>query len=288
MFYNIKKFILAFLNRTKPVYSAIGFIILFFALSMSSYAVYDVIYRSENPTALMVDSTTDTPECNVMGINLHGSLETYLPKDIEDSDFVASENITYYIEQAEDDEKIRAIVLEVDSRGGYPVAAEEVANALKNAKKPTVALIRESGQSAAYWASTGADRIFASINSDVGSIGVTSSYLDNIGKNQKEGNNYIQLSAGKFKDAGDPDKVLTEEERAIFMRDLKIIHNNFIEAVSENRNMPIEKVHAIADGSSVLGAKAKNLGLIDEIGGISEVKKYLNKKIGEEVEICWY
>ena len=103
------------------------------------------------------------------------------------------------------------------------MAAEEVVNALKNATKPTIALIREGGVSAAYYAASGADIIFASENSDVGSIGITMSYMDNTKKNQAEGLTYNQLSIGKYKDSGDPDKPLTAEEKELFMRDIKIL-----------------------------------------------------------------
>ena len=143
---------------------------------------------------------TGETSCNVLGIELHGDLTTYIPPTDTDEDgfalidSTASENIIYAINDAENDESIKAIILEVDSYGGFPVAGEEVANALKNANKPTVALIREGGASAAYMAASGADTIFASKNSDVGSIGVTMSYLDYTQQNQKEGLAYVALS----------------------------------------------------------------------------------------------
>ncbi|QQR82490.1 S49 family peptidase [Candidatus Campbellbacteria bacterium] len=265
--------------------------IAFIALSFISYAIYDsVMYGGTDSTDQYV--TDADSDCSVLGINLHGDLYTYIPSTnsedpTEDSDVVASEEIMGLIEQANDDENIKGIIVEVDSFGGYPVAGEEVANAIKASRKPVVAFIRQSGTSAAYWAVITADRIFASKNSDIGSIGVTISYLENVGKNEKDGLSYVQLSAGKYKDAGSPDKPLTAEEKALIIRDLKIIHENFIKEVSENRDIPIEKVRAIADGSSVLGERAKELGLIDEIGGYSEAKSYIEKEIGEKAEICW-
>lgn len=263
----------------------------FITLSFVSYAIYDsVMYGTGDSTDQSIAEANS--ECSVLGINLHGDLYTYIPKmNSEDSsegiDAVASEEIMSTIEQANDDENIKGIIVEVDSLGGYPVAGEEVANAIKASKKPVVAFIRQSGTSAAYWAVITADKIFASKNSDIGSIGVTTSYLDNVGKNQKDGLSYVQLSAGKYKDAGNPDKSLTAEEKALIMRDLKIIHENFIKEVSENRNIPLEKVQAIADGSSVLGERAKELGLIDEIGGYAEAKQYIEENIGEKAEVCW-
>lgn len=267
-------------------------------LYLSAYGFierFDIDIKKFQESSLSDSSTEVSPEnedCNVSGINLHGAIVTYIPtgyleSDGADTDIVSSESILYYIDQANKNENIKAILVEVDSSGGLPVAGEEIANTLKASSKPTVAVIRQTGASAAYWAISSADYIFASKNSDIGSIGVTSSYLDNVSKNQKDGYGYVQLSAGKYKDTGSPDKPLTEEERILLVRDINIVHQNFISAVSVNRSIPLEEVKKIADGSTVLGETAKSLNLIDEIGGITEGEKYLSEKIGEEVEICW-
>lgn len=248
---------------------------------------------SSSSSSASSDSSSDTKDnCSVLGINLHGELVTYIPAHADmdptfNYDAIASENVVGYINMANDNPNIKAIIVEVDSPGGSPVAGEEIANAIKNSNKPVIAMVRQTGASASYWAISGAKRIFASKNSDVGSIGVTGSYLSNVEKNKKSGYTYVQLSIGKYKDAGNPDKPLTAEEKALFLRDANIIYNNFIETVSRNRNIPIQKVKSIADGSTFLGQKAKELGLIDEIGGISEVDKYISKTIGEKSQICW-
>lgn len=283
----------SFFRKHQRAFYVTGILVLFFVFSIASQAVYDA-FKSES---FANSESWDTASCNVMGINLHGMIATYVPAqgsadDPEEyqamyGDAIGSEDVVGSIWGANYDDSIKAILLEIDSTGGYPVAGEEIANALKESTKPTVVVIRQSGLSAAYWASTGAKQIFASKNSDVGSIGVTSSYIDNVGKNQKDGNAYVQLSSGKYKDAGDPNKVLTEEEKQLFLRDIKITHENFIEAVAANRNIPIEEVRALADGSSVLGEKAKELKLIDQIGGWTEAQNYIEEQIGEKPEICW-
>jgi protease-4 len=86
---------------------------------------------------------------------------------------------------------------------------------------------------------------------------------------------------------GNPDKPLTAEERELYMRDINIIYENFIKTVSENRSLPLERVRAIADGSTVLGETAKTLGLIDQIGGMPEVEAYLKEIVGDAPEYCW-
>lgn len=149
-----------------------------------------------------------------------------------------------------------------------------------------MAVIRGAGASGAYWAATGADRIFASSSSDVGSIGVTMSYLDNTKKNEADGFTYNELSAGKFKDTGDPNKILTEEEKQLLQRDIDIVYEKFISAVAANRNLDIEKVRVLADGSTMMGDAALASGLIDQIGGTSEAREYLKGIIGEDATVC--
>jgi protease-4 len=232
--------------------------------------------------------------CNITGINLHGQLLSYIPLHSENdssSDFnydsFSSENIVESIKQANNNENIKAIILEIDSRGGSPIGGHEISFAVKNSEKPVIGLIRSMGASASYLAVSGADKIFASNYSDVGGIGITMSYLSNVAKNKKDGYTFEQLSVGKFKDSGSSDKPLTKEERNLFMRDTNILYENFIKEVSENRNIPLEEVRKNADGSTVLGEKAKELGLIDEIGGLPEVEQYLKETIGEKPNICW-
>ena len=242
------------------------------------------------------DTNSENGECNVAHITLHGDLISYITPldsalsekgDQSTEDETASENIVRSIEQAEKNEEIKAILVEVDSYGGYPVPGEEIAIAIQNAKKPTGALIRAGGVSAAYMAISGADKIFASRFSDVGGIGVTMSYLDHVKHNTKEGLTYISLSSGKFKDTGDPNKSLSQEEKNLLLRDVNILHKNFVKMVAENRNLDIEKVEKLADGSTMLGEMALQNGLIDQLGGMSEAKEYLKEKMGTGVKVCW-
>lgn len=273
----------------KSVLKAVIFAIIFFFIFQLLSAVFNV---DQNTSFEDLKNENYNENCSVFGIGIHGTLMTYLPAHSENDpdfnyDITASENVIDNIKVANENPKIKAILIDVDSPGGLPVAGEEIAIALKNSTKPTVALIRQTGASASYWAVSSAGRIFASRNSDVGSIGVTGSYLDSTNKNLKDGYQYIPLTTGEFKDTGNPNKPLTQAEKDLIMRDLKIIFKNFIEDVSKNRNIPIEKVESLADGSTVLGLTAKEVGLIDEIGGMPEVEKYLEEKIGEKPYICW-
>ena len=274
-------------NIVKLVFTLAIFILIFYSL----FIIGPFKDKTSSDSSIN-DSSTQDPNCNVAGINLHGSLVTYIPNHADNDttfnyDTTSSEDVVGAITSANDNPNIKAIVIEVDSGGGSPTGGNEIAEAVKSSQKPVIAMIREVGASASYWAISGASKIFANMNSNVGSIGVTSSYLSNVQKNAKDGLVYEQLSVGKYKDSGSANKPLTQEERNLFMRDNLIIYQNFIEAVSINRNIPIEKVKSFSDGSTVLGQKAKDLGLIDTIGEIGEVEKYLEQTTGEKPDICW-
>jgi protease-4 len=232
----------------------------------------------------------ESPACNVADIKLYGSLVYYPGEGLGLSggnvDQTAAEDIRQKIETADANPSIKAILLQVDSAGGDPVAGEDVAAALAHAAKPTVALVGDSGDSAAYWAATGARTIFASANSSLVDIGVTQSYLDETNQDEQNGLKFVSLSTGKYKDMGSPDTPLTSEEKALFLRDLDITMQNFIGDVAENRNLSVASVTAIADGSSMLGQMALQDGLIDKIGNIYDVRNFLKEKIGTAAAIC--
>lgn len=232
-------------------------------------------------------------ECDNIGlIRLHGKIVTYdyyygYQDGISD-DIVSSDQIVRFIENANKRDHIKGLIIEIDSGGGLPVASEEIMSALKRSTKPTIAVIRDTGVSGAYLAASGADRIYASEMSDVGGIGVTMSYLDHSKKHDEEGITYQQISSGKFKDAGSQDKELTDEERELLMRDVIETHRIFMRIVAENRGLDTEEVEKIADGSSMLGQRAKELGLIDEIGDVYSARKWMAEELGIEPSICVY
>lgn len=229
------------------------------------------------------------PACNVAGVAFRGDLYTYYNPELQSEDNIASsEDIIWFLEEAEKVSNIEVIILEVDSWGGSPVAAEELAHAIRQRiTKPVIAQIREAGTSAAYWAASAADRIFASAISDVGSIGVTYSYIDQSKLNEQEGYTFNQVSTGKFKDYMNPEKPLTDEERALLERDAAVIHDIFVREVAEHRGMSVEEVQVLADGSSLPGVLAKDAGLIDEIGGLYEIENYIRNAYNIEPNICW-
>ena len=285
---------------TKIFKSSFNVISILVVIALWSGISYYVI--SKTPPIVVNNAITDTsnieespePEnCNVYGINLHGDVVTYNSNDAYNDQYdvildqTSADDIIWAENEAQGNDNIKAIVVEIDSYGGSGVAGEEMMTVFKQSKKPVIAFIRSAGLSAAYLAATGAETIFASNFSDVGSIGVTMSYLQETEKNTKEGLSYVNLSSGAYKDTGNPARTLSEDEKRLLMRDVKISHDYFVKLVSQNRNLSIETVRKFADGSSMMGEAALKNGLIDKIGIFPDVIDFLSEKIGATTEICW-
>ena len=211
----------------------------------------------------------------------------------EDSGFLfdsgtSSPQAVEFIEKADRNPNIKAIILEINSPGGSAVASEEIANAVKKTNKTTVALIREVGASGAYWVASSAEHVVADRVSITGSIGVIASYLEFPGLLDKYNVTYRRLVAGKYKDIGSPFKEITPEEKDIFQQNLDAIRDYFAGEVAKNRKMNKKDVDKIANGLFYLGAQAKDLGLVDELGGKDEAIRYIEKKEGIKADIVKY
>lgn len=192
----------------------------------------------------------------------------------------SSKAIVNMIEKANEDSEIVAIIFEINSPGGSPVASEEIAAAIKETNKTTVAWIREVGASGAYWIASSCDTIIANRMSITGSIGVISSYLDFSGLINDHNVSYQRLVAGKYKDIGSPFRELSIEEEKILQGQLDKIHEFFIEEVANNRGLSIEETKIVANGLFYIGHDAKENGLVDILGGKREAVKYIEKKHG--------
>src|SRR3989338_5716865 len=195
---------------------------------------------------------------------------------------ISSADIIQFVEEAEENPQVKAIVLEINSPGGSAVASDEIAAAVKKAEKPVVALIREVGASGGYWVASAADHIIANRMSITGSIGVISSYLEFSGLMEEYGVGYEQLTAGKYKDMGVPYRKLQDEEKDIFQSKLNTIHRFFKEEIAENRKLSEQAVEQLATGEFFLGVEALSLGLVDELGDKAAVEEYLKNVHGLE------
>ncbi len=234
--------------------------------------------------ALMFGSDSVADGANTAIVRIEGPIAGDESAGLLGDDSVSSSDVVAQLEKARDDDRIKGVILEINSPGGSAVASDEIAQAVKSVRasgKPVVAWIRESGASGAYWIASSSDHIVANRMSITGSIGVISSYLEFAQFLDQWNVTYNRLVSGDMKDVGDPFEKLTPEDRAFLQGKLDRVHEFFIEEVAANRNLSVDKVRAIGDGRFYLGVEAKDIGLVDELGGKEEALAYIENRTGE-------
>ncbi len=199
-------------------------------------------------------------------INVHGIISSSQDSGLFETVGASPERIREQIERAESDPSVKAIVFDINSPGGTIVASEAIAEAIKNAEKPTVAWLGEIAASGGYYVASATDYIVSDKGSMTGSIGVIfvfpqyDSLLDKIGVTMRV------FKAGKYKDLGSPYRNMTEEEKEIVNEWVQSAYSDFIETIAENRNLSSEYVGSISEGKLYTGRQAVELGLADQIG----------------------
>jgi protease-4 len=228
--------------------------------------------------------------CNVAVLPLEGVIVPF--HGIGDYPLtVTPQLVREFFDRAEADPFIEAILVEINSPGGTPVAAEHIAERLRESELPVLTLIGDIGASGGYLVAAAGDQIVASTMSDVGGIGVTMSYLEESEKNDEEGITFVQLARGEFKDAGNPNKPLTDAERERFEADLDLVYQEFITQVATYRGLERERVAALADGATMPGIRAIEEGLVDHLGGRTRARELIAENLAipiEDVTLCEY
>jgi protease-4 len=166
---------------------------------------------------------------------------------------------------------VKAIVLRLNSPGGSDTASEQILasiRAAKAAKKPVVVSMGTYGASGGYWISSEASAIVAEPTTLTGSIGVFGGKFAIGPALEKFGVDVRQLGVGSsYAGAFGMGREFTPAERAAFSTWMDRIYDNFVTRVAEGRKLPVDRVRQIARGRVWTGAQAKQLGLVDEVGG---------------------
>lgn len=190
-----------------------------------------------------------------------------------DDEIIGSERISRAIRDAREDDKVKAIVLRVNSPGGSALASETILREAKLARdeKPLVVSMGDVAASGGYYIACHADTIVANPTTITGSIGVFG-LLMNAKKlyNNKLGINIDTVKTNKYADMGSMYRALTSAERTIIQNSVVQIYDTFITHVSEGRSMSKEAVDAIGQGRVWTGTDALELGLVDVLGGLED------------------
>ena len=199
----------------------------------------------------------------VQGIMMTGSIPTGFG-------VATSEEITQSLKDANEDNNVKAIVLRINSPGGSPAAAEEIVSAMKKIDKPIVISMGDVAASAAYYISAPADKILANPDTMTGSIGVIWEFQNRSKFYDKDGTSFYIAKSGELKDMGGDWRGLTDEEKQYADQVISEAYSRFVKEVADDRNLSLSKVKDLADGRIYTGAKAKELGLVDELGTLDD------------------
>lgn len=166
---------------------------------------------------------------------------------------------------------VKAIVFRLSSPGGSDTASEQILSAIRTAKaagKPVVVSMGSYGASGGYWISSQASAIVAEPTTLTGSIGVFGGKFDLGPALARFGVDMRQLDVGNpYAGAFSPGSSFTPQERAAFSQWMDRIYDNFVARVAEGRRLPVARVQEIARGHVWTGAQARQIGLVDEVGG---------------------
>jgi len=197
---------------------------------------------------------------------------------------------------------VRAVVFRVDSPGGDGMASDLVAEAVKKCArvKPVIVSQGQVAGSGGYWISMYGDKIVAGANSFTGSIGVIGGWLYDKGFGDKIGMTSDYVKRGEHADLGVgitlpllgltiPTRNLTPEERSKMENFIRKYYDIFVNKVARGRNIPVDEIREIGEGHFYSGIDGKEIGLVDEIGGLMTALAIARKDAGlkpnEEVDI---
>ncbi len=209
--------------------------------------------------------------------------------------YMGSDTVAEALRAARKDDSVKAIIFRVDSGGGSAIASEIIRRevVLAREKKPVVVSMSDVAGSGGYWIAMSANKIVADPGTLTGSIGVVFGklnvkgfYEDWLGMTK----DYVTLApnATLFYEFEN----FTPEQRVVVMKFMRDIYDTFLDGVSKGRGLPVERVDSIGKGRVYLGARAKELGLVDELGGfdkaVAVAKQLANIPADESVQFVIY
>jgi protease-4 len=185
---------------------------------------------------------------------------------------VDADKVVKLLKKYEKDDDIKGIVLRVDSPGGAVAPSQEIHDAIKRikAKKKVVVSMGTLAASGGYYISAPADRIYAEPGTLTGSIGVIFMHFNVRGLLEWARIDQTTLKTGKYKDTLSPFRPIQETDREEIQGLSDDVYGQFVQAVAQGRGLPESRVREIAEGRIYTGRKAKELKLVDELGGFDE------------------
>jgi len=203
-----------------------------------------------------------------------------------DSVIIDTRNLDKKLKKLDENEKIKGIVLEINSPGGLVTPTQLIYKRLMKMKKPVYAVMESIATSGGYYIAVAADKIYAMDSTTTGSIGVIMQYSNLKGLFEKIGVENVTFKSGKLKDVPSATREITAEEKKYLQSNIDELYEQFLRDVLKRRNISEQELRGYADGRVFSGRRAKEYKLIDRIGTRDEAIIDLKDEIGiQDLEV---
>jgi len=206
---------------------------------------------------------------------------------------MGSDRMVKELLEAAEDDSIKAVIFRIDSGGGSALASDLIWRATQKVreKKPLVVSMSDVAGSGGYYIACGADAIVAEPATITGSIGVFTAHLSLCRLLEKAAIGTALLTRGPYADYRRISRPLSEAGREKARASIAAIYDIFTRKVGQGRGLKQERVNEIGRGRIWTGAQAKELGLVDELGGMIQAKELVKQRLGvapdKDVELIW-
>jgi protease IV len=247
-------------------------------------------YRQVLPSSLGLNTGPRIAVIYAVGIISSGESNYDSPQ----GQVVGADTIVEYLRKARADSSVRAIVLRVDSPGGSAIASDVIWRevALTRNEKPVIASMSDVAASGGYYIAMPAHAIVAEPATLTGSIGVVMIKFVIDGTLNKMGMNMEGVSNGRYAELYSPVRPFSPEERAKVEEHMQATYDVFVEKAAAGRNTTPERIDAVAQGRVWTGHQAKQIGLVDELGGLERAlalaRQHAKLAPDSEVELVVY
>ncbi|MFL6528034.1 MAG: signal peptide peptidase SppA [Chthoniobacterales bacterium] len=242
-----------------------------FVLSVAAFGHFRSTVRYEEPTPRFREVVVHRgARDKIAVIPLRGLISSSIPGSVSDN---MVDDMRYALEQARDDDRIKAIVLEIDSPGGEVTASDVIYNAVvrTRARKPVVIYMDSLAASGGYYVACGGKYLMANETTITGSIGVIIQTLNYEQLFNKLGLASVVFKSGKFKDILNGARPMTPEERDYIQSFVMKTYEKFLGVVAHERHLDANQLrNTIADGRIMSGKDAVDNKLIDGVGQIED------------------
>lgn len=212
----------------------------------------------------------------------YGEIDSSTSSASPDGEGIDSKKVIKDLRKLKDDEDVKAVVLRVNSPGGSAYGSEQIWYAVSELKKekPVIVSMGDYAASGGYYISCNADTIVAEPTTLTGSIGIFGMFPNAKGLTDKIGVNFDVVKTNKYADFGMLTRPMNDGEKGLMQMYVNNGYDLFLTRCSDGRGISKEDLDKIAQGRVWTGSKAKELGLVDELGGLDKALDIAIAKAG--------